>query len=63
MLGLAFVLASSARKTSELAHVVGGTVTQTEQNRESSVSSFFYGNNGTKFQKSEILCSARWELY
>jgi hypothetical protein len=28
-----------------------GTVTQTEQNRESSASSFFYGNGGTKFRE------------
>jgi hypothetical protein len=25
-----------------------------------SASSFLYGNGGTKFRKSEILCSARW---
>jgi hypothetical protein len=37
-----------------------GTVTQTEQNRESSASSFFYENGETKFRKSKIFCSARW---
>jgi hypothetical protein len=51
MLGLDFAPASSAEADLNLARAVGGRVTQTEQNRESSVSSFHYGNGGTKFQK------------
>src|SRR4029077_8460980 len=60
MLGLDFAPASSAEADLNLVRVVGGGVTQTEQNREYSASPFYYGNGGTKFRKSEILCSARW---
>ena len=60
MLGLDFAPASSAEADLNLARVVGRRVTQTEQNREYSASPFYYGNGGTKFRKSEILCSARW---
>jgi hypothetical protein len=60
MLGLDFVPASSALGGSESGACSWGTVTQTEQNRECSASSFFYGNGGTKFRRSESLCSARW---
>ena len=60
MLGLDFAPASSAEADLNLARAVGGRVTQTEQNRESSVSSFHYGNGGTKFQKIGDLCSERW---
>ena len=60
MLGLDFAPANSALGGSESGACSWGTVTQTEQNRESSASSFLYGNGGTKFRKSEILCSARW---
>jgi hypothetical protein len=60
MLGLDFVLVVAPETHPKLAHVVGGTVTQTEQTVKSSASSFFYGNGATKFRKSENLCSARW---
>jgi hypothetical protein len=50
MLGLDFTPANSALGGSESAACSWGTVTQTEQNRESN-SSFFYGNGGAKFQK------------
>ena len=60
MLGSDFAPASSAEADLNLARAVGGRVTQTEQNRESSVSSFHYGNGGTKFQKIGDLCSERW---
>jgi hypothetical protein len=59
MLDLDFVPATSALNGSESGACSWGTVTQTEQNRECSASSFFYGNDGTKFRKSESLCSAR----
>jgi hypothetical protein len=60
MLGLDFAPANSALGGSESGACSWGTVTQTEQNRESSASSFFYGNGGSKFRKWEILCSAQW---
>jgi hypothetical protein len=60
MIGLDFAQAGSAGTDLNLARVVGRRVTQTEQNREYSASPFYYGNGGTKFRKSEILCSARW---
>jgi hypothetical protein len=60
MLGLDFVLASSARNASETGACSWGDGHANRANRESSASSFFYGNGGTKFRKSEILCSARW---
>jgi len=58
MLGLDFAPANSALGGSESGACSWGTVTQTEQNRESSASSFFYGNGGTKFRKSEIFYGA-----
>jgi hypothetical protein len=60
MLGLDFVLASSARNASETGACSWGDGHANRANRESSASSFFYGNGGTKFRKFEILCSARW---
>jgi hypothetical protein len=58
MLGLDFVLASCARNASETGACSWGTVTQTEQ----TASSFFYGNGGTKFRKSEILIKLRGDF-
>jgi hypothetical protein len=60
MLGLDFVLASSARNASETGACSWGDGHANRANRESSASSLFYGNGGTKFRKSEISCSARW---
>ena len=52
MLGLDFVLASSARNASETGAYSWGGGHANRANRESSVSSFLYGNGGT--QVSEI---------
>ena len=51
MLGLDFAPANSALGGSESGACSWGTVTQTEQNRECSASSFFYGNGEIKFRK------------
>ncbi len=59
MLGLDFAPADSALGGSESGACRRGTVTQTEQNRESSASSFFYGIGETKFRESEIFCSTQ----
>ena len=57
MLGLDFVLASSARNASETGACSWGTVTQTEQTVKLPS---HHSLRKRQFRKSEILCSARW---
>ena len=58
MLGLNFAQAGSARNGYESGACSweGGRANRA---KPCSASPFFYGNGGTKFRKSEILCSAR----
>ena len=54
MLGLVVAPATAPKTDLNPARLFRGTVTQTEQKRESSASPLFYGNGATKFRKLDF---------